>query len=185
MSLQIQISFNAPGQPDLHWPDFFSSLTSITSEQLNEIVNQCHWASVAFYTELSDRREPWLDTRLKTYYKALRENADEINKMGYNKRHRACMDDLYELLDEAARPDQRRAGEFLWLISKVIGWHYALLILCAFGKAQIQKMDEHQRIKILNYITQNRKVLYCRKLENEALDQKLENIRTFLHSRIQ
>lgn len=76
------------------------------------------------------------------------------------------------------------ARQYLWLISRVVGWSYALLILCALGKHRIQRLDEDQRVKLIKYINKRRSSLFCPKLEDPATQCNLHQIRMSLPRKV-
>ena len=76
-----------------------------------------------------------------------------------------------------ARNEIKVVRQFLWLVSRVIGWSYALLILCTLGKHKLQKLDEDRRVKLVKYITQHRGSLFCPGLEVKAVRCNLHQIR--------
>lgn len=178
----ISITFGAPTKPHFNWYDSFEGLTD---EELDEIVLHCRSATAAFFSELSDRRKPWKDSTLEAYYDQLRRNANHINEKGLTKEYTPHLQGLYlYLADPDGRQDKRNdvkvARHFLWLVSRVIDWSYALLILCSLGRHKVQKDDEDQRVKLIKYIAINRATLNCPRLEDEATQCKLYEIRMSL-----
>jgi len=175
----ISITFGTPTNPKFQW---FDDLKGLTDEELDEIVIHCRSATAAFFTELSDRRQPWKDRKVEAYYDMLLKNANHINRRGLTNEHKGYLNNLYTLLADPSdaqteRNDMKVARQYLWLVSRVIGWSYALLILCALGKHKIQKLDEDQRIKLFKHITQHRDSLFCSKLKDKAVPCNLHEIR--------
>jgi hypothetical protein len=151
----ISITFGTPTNPSFQWYDSFKGLAD---EELKEIVIHCRSATAAFFTEFSDRRKPWKDRTLEDYHDMLLENANRINRRGLTDKHKGYLKNLYPFLADPGdaqieRNETKVARQYLWLVSRVIGWSYALLILCALGKHRLQKLDEDRRVKLVKYIT--------------------------------
>ena len=175
----ISITFGTPTNPSFQWYDSFKGLAD---EELEEIVVHCRSATAAFFTELSDRRKPWKDRTLEEYHDMLLENADRINRRGLTDEHKGYLKNLYLYLADPGdaqieRNDTKVARQYLWLISKAIGWSYALLILCTLGKHRLQRLDEDRRVKLVKHITQHRDSLFCPKLKDKAIRCELHQIR--------
>ncbi|KAL8912015.1 MAG: hypothetical protein Q9171_002928 [Xanthocarpia ochracea] len=152
----ITIDFGTPSNRSFQW---FDNLEGLTSEELDEIVIQCRSATAAFLTELTDRRRPWRDCALEDYCDLLQQDAKHVNKKGLTKEHKHQLQGVYTFLadlgdNQTERNEKKVVRHFLWLISRVIGWSYALLILCALGKNKVEKLDEDQRVKITKFIIQ-------------------------------
>jgi len=174
----ISITFGTPTNPSFQWYDSFKDLAD---EELEEIVIHCRSATAAFFTELSDRRKPWKDRTLEDFHDMLLENAIRINRRGLTDEHEGYLKNLYPFLADPGdaqieRNETKVARQYLWLVSRVIGWSYALLILCALGKHRLQKLDEDRRVKLVKYITQHRDSLFCPKLADKAFRCKLHHI---------
>jgi hypothetical protein len=175
----ISITFGTPANPKFKW---FDSFEGLTDEELDEIVVHCRSATAAFFAELSDRRKPWKDRTLEDYYEILLENADRINRKGFAKEHALRLKDLYMSLADPSnaqieRNENKVARHFLWLVSRVIDWSYALLILCTLGKHKVQKLDEDQRVKLIKHIIKHRETLFCPRLKDKAIQCNLHQIR--------
>ena len=177
---QITIAFGTSANRSFRWFDNFKNLTT---EDLDEIIIQCRSATAAFLAELVDRRRPWTDRALENYYVTLQQNAKRINNKGLTEKHKLQLDGVYTTLadpgdTQSERSEKKVARHFLWLISRVIDWSYALLILCALGKNKVEKLDEDQRVKIIKFIFQRRESLFCPRLEKMSETCKLDQIRT-------
>ena len=166
------INFSTPGKPNLRW---FDSLKDLTDKELNAIAIQSRSATAAVFSELSDRSNPWQDQTLEAYHKKLLENADQINREGLTKEHETYLNTYLVGLSDA-RNEIKVLKQFLWLISRVIGWPYALLLLCALGIHKLQRLDEDQRTKLVKYIAQHRDSLFCPILHEKAVCCKLHRI---------
>lgn len=166
--------------PGIQW---FNGLSDLPDETLHAVAIYYRLATTAFFTEILDRRSPRNNPRLDRYYSLLRENAEHINKSGFTKLHLSSMECVYEQLSNSGgRYDERLARQYLWLVSHILGWSYALLILVSLGKSKIQKLDDDQRVKILRYLSNYRLLLSCRKLEDKAIQCNLHTICIFTFS---
>ena len=176
----ITIAFSTLANRDFRW---FDNLQGLTTEELNEFIIQCRSATAAFLTELTDRQRPWKDSILEDYCDKLQRGANRINKKGLTKEHKLQLQEVHKLLAEPGDTQTERqskiiARQFLWLISRVVGWSYALLTLCALGKNKVERMDEDQRVKIIKFIIQCRRSLFCLSLEEMSITCNLGQIRT-------
>ena len=171
---RINITLASPTHPEFHWLDSFENLEE---EDIEETILILRGALAAFSAELSDRREPWTDQALEINKEKLKVTAQHINKQGLTEMHEANLDSLKLPLAQAECAQNERkeskpskAGkQYLWLVSTVIGWPYVLLIICALGKHKMERMDEDQRVKLLKYTAKHRESLFCRRLEDRAI----------------
>ena len=172
----ISITFDTPTNPRFQW---FDSLKDLADEELDEIAVHCRSATAAIFTELSDRRNPWKDQTLEGYHDMLHKIANQINRKGLTNENELYLNNLHTYLagPDDARNEIKVVRQFLWLVSRVIGWSYALLILCALGKHRLQKLDEDRRVKLVKHITQHRGSLFCPVLEDKAVRCNLHQIR--------
>ncbi len=175
----ISITFGTPTNPKFQW---FDSFKGLADKELNEMAVQCRGAMAAIFTEISDRREPWKDQTLEDYYEMLLKNANRINKRDLTDEHKGNLNNLYTYLADPSdaqteRKETKLARQYLWLVSRVTDWSYALLILGALGKHRVQKLDEDRRVKLIKHITQHRDSLFCPKLEDKAVHCNLHQIR--------
>ena len=183
----IEITCATPTHPPFSWLD---SLDKLEEGEIEGFVLNLRGALAAFSMELKDRRElryrrePDVDQALENYKKQLRETAEQINKQGLTKTQEVFLVNLTTLFaqaqcakDECDDNNMHKAGrEYLWLISSVIGWPYALLIVCTLGRNKIERLKEDHCVKLLRYIHENRELLYCCGLDNRAVEnQSLEN----------
>lgn len=172
----ISIIFRTPTNPNFTWLDTFKG---ITDKELDEFAIHCRNATAAIFTEISDRRNPWKDRTLEDYQDMLLKNAHQINEEGLTDEHKVYLDNLYIYL--AGPGDTRNkvklVRQFLWLVSRVTDWSYALLLLCSLGKHKLQKMDEDRRVKLIKHIAQDRDLLSCPTLKDRAIQCQLHQIR--------
>ena len=115
----------------------------------------------------------------------LLKNANQINEEGLTNEHELYLNQLCTFLadpDDAQteRNEIKIVRQYLWLVSRVVGWSYVLLILCTLGKHKLQKLDEDRRIKLVKHIVQNRGSLSCPRLEQKATHYNLCQIRMTL-----
>lgn len=176
------IIFSTPTNPKFQW---FDSFKDLTDKELNEIAIHCRSATAALFTELSDRRRPWKDQKLEDYQDILLKKANQINEKGLTNEHEHYLNQLYTFLadpDDAQteRNEIKIARQYLWLVSRVIGWSYVLLIFYTLGKDKLQKLDEDRRTKLVKHIVQNRDSLSCPRLGEQATHCNLCQIRMTL-----
>ena len=132
----------------------------------------------AFSAELTDRRQPWCDKVFEDCKEMLQETARQINKQGLTQTHEKYLDSLNLFLSQAGcdpkmNKTSKAMAQYLWFFSKVIGWPYVLLIFCTLGKHKIEHLNEDQRAKLVTYFAQNRETLFCRELQNKAVQCNL------------
>lgn len=180
---QISITFATPTNPDFKWLD---SLRGLREEEIEEIIIHLHGALAAFFAELTDRDRPWEDSALEDYFQELQKKASEINRGGLSEELN------WDLLPTSptalgnAQPDRRDTKivrQFIWQVSRVVGWAFALLVLLALDKPTLLKLNEYQRVKLLKHIGQHRASLHCPALEDKATQAQLEKIRMSLPHR--
>lgn len=174
----ISITFRTPTNPEFKW---FNSFEGLTDEELEEIAVHCRSATAAFFTELSDRRTARKDRTVESYHDMLLGNAEGINRKGFTDDHKLCLNNLYTFLADPVgaqteRDDNKLARQHLWLVSRVMDWSYALLILCALGKNKLHKLNEDQRIKLIKHIAQHPDSLFYPKLKDKAIQCNLHQI---------
>ena len=175
---EISITFDTLANPKFEW---FNSFKGLTDEELDEIIVHCCSATAAFSTELSDQWEPWKNLMLKGYYDILLEDVNCINKKEFIKEHALQLNNLYIFLADSDNAqtehnESKVARHFLWLVSKVIGWPYALLILCTLSKHKVQKLNKDQCVKLIKHITKHCEMLFCPRLKNKVIQCNLHQI---------
>lgn len=171
----IDVIFSTPTYRQFRWWD---NLKSLQEGEVEELIMNLRGALSAFSAELADRRQPWCDNKMENYKKLLQNTAQEINKQGLTQTHETYLDSLNSFLIEAGCGHQmnktsRAMAQYLGFFSTVIGWPYVFLIFCTLGKYKIEHLNEDQRIKLLTYIAQNREMLFCRELQNKAIQRNL------------
>lgn len=171
---RINITLATPTHPEFNWLDSFESLEE---EEIEGIILILRGVLAAFSAELTDRRKPWTDQALENYKEKLQETAKQINEQGLTETYEGHLDSLKLSLAQAgcAQTERKKsklskAGrQYLWLISNIIGWPFVLLIICALGKHKMERLDKDQRVKLLKYIANHRESLFCRRLEDRAI----------------
>ena len=177
----ISITFSAPAKPHFQWYDSFEELTD---SEVTEFAFLCRNATAAFFSEVTERRNPYY-SGVEKHYTMLHQNANQINDHGITKVHEANLKDfeLY-MVGPADSQDKRRdrqlARQFLWSISRVTHWSHVLLILCTLGKHKLQQLNDGQRVKLLKYIVRHGVALFCPKLEDRAAQYNLYQTSTVL-----
>ena len=170
----IDITFATANHPELNWLDSFERLEE---EEIEGLIPILRGALAAFSAELIDRRKPWTDQALENYKEKLQKTAKQINEQGLTETHEGHLKSLKSSLAQAGyaqaegnETQPSKAGrQYVWLISNVIGWPYVLLTICALGKHKMERIDEDQRVKLLKYIAKHREPLFCRRLEDRAV----------------
>lgn len=184
---RIDITLATPTHPGTNWLD---SLEGLEKEEIEELITILRGALAALSAELTDRREPSTDRALEDYKEKLQKIAKQINKQGLTETHEGDLDNLKISLAQAGSAQVEReesqpskAGQqYLRFISNVIGWPYALLIFCALGKHKVERINEVQRVKLLKYVAEHRKLLFCRQLEDRAVQFRCQEKRMNLTS---
>ena len=180
--MSSSLVLSTPTNPKLQWLDGFKDLTD---KELDEIVIHCRTALAALFTELSDRRNPQKDQTLENYQDTLLKNVNQINEKGLTNRRERYLTKLCTFLGDPndaqnERKDIKMIREYLWFVSSVVGWSYALLILYTLGKDELRKLNEDRRVKLVKHIFQNRDSLCCPRLEEKATHENLFHIRVTL-----
>ena len=176
----ISITFSTPTVSSCGWIDSFEEFED---EEIEEIILQCRSATAAFEAALSNRRNPSKDIALEGHYDALLENANDINRSGLTEDHEGRLKDVHSFLIDSEGNAQtehhaaKAARQYLWLVSRVTGWSYALLMLCTFGKNKVQRLSEDHRVNLIKHINEHRHSLFCPRLEDKAIKCSLDQIR--------
>lgn len=178
----VEITFNTPTVPTFAW---YESHKRLTNQELNELIIQCRGATAAFCAELNDRYNPTSGDTSQIHYQRLEQAAERINEQGNAEAYANNMQDLYGMLDDpddtqTERTPSKLARHFIWLVSRVVGWAHALLILCVLGRETVRKLNEYQRAKIITHVFERQDILYCQSLQDQAASCKLTQICTCL-----
>ncbi|KAL8762860.1 MAG: hypothetical protein Q9184_001205 [Pyrenodesmia sp. 2 TL-2023] len=150
----IEITFSTSTVSAFAW---YESHKRLTNPELNELVIQCRGATAAFCAELNDRYNPTTGDSNQIYCQRLEQAAERINEKGDAEAYANNMQDLYRMLDDPGdtqteRTPSKLARHFIWLVSRILGWAHALLILCVLGRETIRKLNEYQRAKIITHV---------------------------------
>lgn len=191
---QINITFRTPSRASFQW---FECHEALTTAELHELVIQCRGATAAFATELNHRPIHAKDLTVEDHLKTLERMANTINERRFPTVAEAAEDlkpmwkprcrknwmlDQYETLQECCGAQSktnasRLAGHYLWLVSRIIGWAYALLILFTLTSAGLQRLHESQRTELFTHIFKHRKHLFCKLFQDEAKSYNFDDIR--------
>ena len=186
----IGITFSASKNPKFTWTDSFES---VKNDELEGLIVECRSALHSLEAELSGRKSPQVDENLVVYYEKLQEKAREIDRFGeLSSKERLPLDEARLVIEELKdrkvdvsqtqkdqiprdqiRKDQTRREDmiyrqFLWLILRVAGPAYVLLIICSLGRRKVHRLNSSQSARLIKYVAQHRDSLFCTVLENEA-----------------
>ena len=150
-------------------------LEDVTDEEIKELALHCRTAVHALETELIGRGQPQDDQLLKTYCESLQSNAVQIIESGtLIREHRHQLEGKTSFIQvmngntALNHYELKLARDFVWLISRSLGWPFALLVIWSLGMHKLRKMSDAHRVKILKYISRNRTLLYCDVLDKKA-----------------
>ncbi|KAL9120183.1 MAG: hypothetical protein Q9187_003262 [Circinaria calcarea] len=162
-------------------------LDDVTDEEIKELALQCRTAAYALETELAGRRSPQDDQLLIKYCNSLQSNARQITKScTLSKEHRQQLEGTNSFIQimigntTLDHYELKIARDFVWLISRWLGWPFALLVICSLGKNKLRKMNDAHRVKILKYISTNG-ALSCDVLNKKARELGLYENHTANH----
>ncbi len=176
------ITFCTPEKSTLPWTETFKD---ITIAELEHLIIECRSALDSLEGERVDRQAP-VDIKLGDCYVKLQEKARTINDMGaLTEQDKLTLMEAGTFL-EVVRSDRidscrnreiRKDGtiyiRLLWLISRVVGFPYALLLVCSVSRSKLERLTAMQIAKLVRYVAQNRDSLSSRALEEKANDPGL------------
>lgn len=176
------IAFCTPQNSTFTWTETFKDIPTADLEHLSI---ECRSALDSLEAELAVRQAR-VDIKLEDYYVKLQEKARTINDMGaLTEQDKVTLMKAGTFL-EALRSDRidscrtreiRKDGtiykRLLWLISRVVGFAYALLLVCSVSRAKLERLTAMQSAILVKYVAQNRVSLSSRKLEGKANDPGL------------
>ena len=174
----INIIFATPTYSKLNWLD---SCEGVGEEEIRDLILFLRGALAALSAELDDRRNTRKDENLESYKRMLWETAKQINEQGLTETHERCLGSLGSFLAQAEveRKESKfdkATRQYLWLISKAIGWPWVRFIWCALGKCKVKHLNEGQRIKLVKYIAKHRESFFCRSLEDRVVQCQSQEI---------
>lgn len=171
------IAFSTPKKPKFTWTDTFEDLENAELEQL---IIECRGALHSLEAELAARQNPRVDTKLEDCYARLQEKVRTINNMGsLSNKDRASLEEAGTFLealrsghiDSSQTRETRRVGamyeQLLWLISRVAGPAYALLLICSVARRTVERLNSFQSAILVKRVAR-----YCDSLSSRALEEK-------------
>ena len=178
----INIILATPTHPRLNWLDSFKG---VGEEEIRDLILFLRGTLAAVSAELDDRRNTRKDETIKDYKQMLWRTAKQINEQGLTETHEGYLGSLSSFLAQAAAAQVERkeskigkaTRQYLWLISKAIGWPWVLFIWCALGKHKVEHLNEGQRVKLVKYIARYREPFFCRRLEDRVVLCQSQEIR--------
>lgn len=170
----ISVRFFTRKYSSFSWLDGFKD---VTNEEIKEFAVHCRLALVALETELSDRCNPRRDNMLEASYVLLQENANviiESEKLNQEQQRQLYGPSSFLEVMKGDVPIERQdvkiARDFVWLISRMMDWSFALLMVCILGKNRLQRMSEGHRVKLLKHLWTYRGLHLCSVLQHKAIE---------------
>jgi hypothetical protein len=171
------IAFSTPKKPKFPWTDTFED---VENAELMQLIIECRGALHSLEAELAARQNPRVDTKLEDCYARLQEKARTIKHMGaLSNMDRASLEEAGTFLealrsgyiDSSQTRETRKGGaiyeQLLWLISRVAGPAYALLLICSVTRRTVERLNSFQ-----STILVKRMARYYNSLSNRALEEK-------------
>ncbi|KAL9005958.1 MAG: hypothetical protein Q9188_001287 [Gyalolechia gomerana] len=173
------VVFSTLKKPVFTWIDTFED---VETADLEALIVECRTALQILQVELDARPNPQVDTdpELKDCYESIREKADNIKHMGLSK-----MDEVYleragdclsmlrsghvdSSLTRETRPHGHVYQQLLWLVFKVAGPAYALLLICCVRKRKVERLNSIQIPKLAIHVARHRDLLSTHVLDEKA-----------------
>jgi len=180
------ITFSTPKKPNFTWLDTFKD---VENAELEQLIIECRGALHSLEAELAARQNPRVDNKLKDCYARLQEKAGTINNIGaLSDKDRASLEEARTFLkalrsghiDSSQTRETRKGGaiyeQLLWLISKVAGPAYALLLICGVTRRTVERLNTFQSAILVKYIARYYDSLLSRALEEKANELGLRKI---------
>jgi hypothetical protein len=177
------IAFSTPKRLKFTWTDTFED---VENAELEQLIIECRGALHSLEAELAARQNPRVDTTLEDCYARLQKKARTINTMGaLSNKDRASLDEARTflealrsgLIDSSQTRETRKGGaiyeQLLWLISRVTGPAYALLLICSVTKRTVGRLNSFQSAILVKHMARYYDSLSSRALEVEANDLDL------------
>ena len=172
------IAFSTPKKFNFTWTDTFEG---IKDAELEQLIIECRGALHSLEAELAARQNPGVDTKLEDCYARLQKKARTIKNMGaLSKKDRASLVEAGIFLkalrgghiDSSQIRETRRGGamyeQLLWLISRVAGPAYALLLICGVARRTVERLNSFQSAVLVKRMVQCYDSLSSRALEEKA-----------------
>jgi hypothetical protein len=177
------IAFCTPKKSTFTWTETFKD---VENAELEHLIIECRGALYSLEAELAVRQKARVDTNLEHLQAKLQEKARTINNVGaLSHSDKASLEEAGTFL-EALRSDHidscqtretRKDGtiyrRLLWLISRVVGSAYALLLVCSVSRARVERLKSIQIAILVKYVAENCDSLSSRALEEKANDYGL------------
>ncbi len=176
------IAFCTPKKSRFTWTETYKD---ISDAELEHLAIECRSAYESLEAEIAVRQAR-VDIKLKDCYETLQKKARTIKDMGA-----LTEQDKVNLIEagtflEALRSDRidfcrtrenRKDGTLyiqrLWLFSRVVGFEYALLLVCTVSRRKLEKLTAMQSAILVKYVAQNCDSLSSRALKEKANDPGL------------
>ena len=170
----ISISYHTPTKPDC---PSFGGLAGLPDNELDEIARQLRSATAAISAELSNRHGT-KEAKADKYCDDLLEKANIIKSEGSTSDQKGSIREFLAYITDPSLVHRniKRGKRFLWLVSSTTGWSYAILLFHVLGKRKIQRLCEAERVKLVEYVAQNRDLLYCPTLDDSEACYRLDRI---------
>ncbi|KAL9125160.1 MAG: hypothetical protein Q9217_005592 [Psora testacea] len=174
------IAFSTPKEVKLTWTDTFER---VEKAELEKLIVECRYALHSLEAELEAREAPKEDTKLGNCFAKLQERVWNINNQGVL----STMD--IRSLEEAgiflgslrsgyinssqirsSRKDGQIYKQLLWLISRVVGPIYALLLVYSVIRTDVERLNSIQRVSLVRYMARHCDLLSSRVLEEKGYE---------------
>ncbi len=177
------IAFCTPEKSTFTWLENFED---IPNPELEHLIIECRSAFYSLEAELAIRQAR-LDNKLDCYVE-LQKKARIINDRGKLSEQDEVEAGTFlqalrsDHIDSRQTRGTRKNGtiyiRLLWLISRVVGSAYALLLVCSVSRRKLEKLSAIQSAILVKYVAQHRDSLSCRALEDKANDPGLSKTGT-------
>ena len=162
----VGITFSTQDVSQSTWLD---NLRKVKEEDISELIIYCRFTIYSLEAELSDRPIAQEDNTLSTYFDTIQSQAQQINASNFVPEKQDLNDYGPFLAQEPSDScDIEAARLFLWLVSRIMGWSHALLILHSLGKHKLKRLSEGRRVKLIKFMREKGESLFCPKLQEEA-----------------
>jgi hypothetical protein len=172
------IAFSTSKRPKFTWIDTFEG---VQDAELEELIVECRSALHSLEAEFAARQKPQVDTKLIYCYARLQDKATRINNLGWlGTKDRGALEEADTFLralssghisssqTRKTRKDGGMYKQLLWLISRVAGPEYALLLICSVARHNVERLNSFQSASLVKYVARNCDSLSCRVLEEKA-----------------
>jgi hypothetical protein len=174
-----RINFSTSDNAQLSWTD---SYEGISSDELEKLKIECQTAVHSLDAELSDRKsqiDPAFERDIGSDRALLNSSLNRGRLLGTEVENHDGADRFLRALKDGLTepPDSTRGdriyGHSLYLLSKVAGPAYVLLVICSLGKNRVQRMSPRRRVNLIRYIKQHEDLLYSPFFKSKAEESSL------------